>query len=208
MSVPDIVDDMITDGLFTSNAEADGKNIHIKLFFQNAGKQASRLAKVFEYFLKDNKLASAANIRIDYYPDSHLLAPRKKEDPHKYAIRASKNGFFRASQVRESLFSDGCQPILPIPEVKEAVEKYNKYKSSRLCGLSHFLGLNSWFSSKESALVIQFLLNEGIENEERYNRAKNFVKAYPNNKLTEYLKEIVDFSVDVNNERYWTPVQG
>jgi hypothetical protein len=208
LSVPGIVDDMIADGLFSSNAEEDRKNIHIKLFFQNAGKQASRLAKVFEYFLNLNKPASPANVRIDYYPDSHLLVPRKKEDPHKYAIRASKNGFFRANEVRESLFSDGCQPILPIPEVEEAVEKYNRYKSSRFCGLSHFLGLNSWFSSKESASAIQVLLNQDIENEERYNLAKNFVKAYPDNKLTEYLKEIVDFSVDINNERYWTPVQG
>lgn len=141
---------------------------------------------------------------MDYYPDSLLQAPGKKGKPHKYAIHSSKNTFLRAKEVRESLFSEGCQPILSIEEVREAVREYYIYKSSRLCGLSHLLGLNEWFTSKESALTIDSLLKPEMKDEDRFIKAKNFVKAFPNNKLAEYLRELVDNSVNDNKERFWS----
>lgn len=200
LSVPDIVNDIIADGLFSPNEEGAPKKIHIKLFFQNAGKQASRLAEVFKYFLDLNKPASPTNVRIDYYPDSHLLAPRRKEDPHKYAIRESKSGFFRAKELRKSFISDDCQPSLSREAVEAAVASYRSYKASRLCGLSHILGLDSWFSSLESTETIDELLNSAND-EERFNIAKSYVKTFPNRKLAECLQEIVDNSV----KTYWSP---
>lgn len=210
--VPDIVTNMVADGLFAKNDEhgqqsKTGYNLRIKLFFFDAKKQAQRLAEVFYELLseqapRDEEMRALNNIRLDYYPNYTIQGPRKiNEQPdHKYTQTTPTK---RTKDIRDSIYNNEvCKPVLTLEQVKLAIDEYNRYKSSRCCGLSGLLGLNGLFSSDESTYAIR-ALNGASCDTTRFEIAQRYMRKYPENKFAECLHPFIDRAREANNSQYW-----
>lgn len=202
--VPQIADDMIKAGLLAQFNDQTKNHLRIKLFFFEAGQQASVLADAFLCALRKDKRHQQGHIRVDYYPGQ--LSELKETEPGTRAfksVRSDKiNGSVRAKTVRGMLYNtDASAPGFTIEQVNNAITAYHAYKSSRLHGLSGLLGLNGFFSSGSSAAAIKEL-PKLTSDAERFKYAARFLQRFPETQLAKCLRPLVQQSQTASAESY------
>jgi len=198
LQVPEIADKMIEDGLLHDVTD----HLQIQLFFLDANIQEARsLAVAFFNSLnvpQKNSSGTNGTIRLDYFANQSVKgSSASKELKLQQFIKDAK-------EPKNSIYNkNDSYPKLSLDQISEAIKEYNRYKSSRCCGLSGLLGLNGLFSSNASAHAIKNLSNKEISESNRLANASLFIERFPQNYFAQCLQPVVKKSIE-EHELFWT----